>query len=387
MQQNKLRELLDKYLTESLSATERKELVELTGVPENRLQLELFVEETMNNPAFITDPRKEAKEKLYASLGNESAEEKVVPFRRNYFLRYAAALLIIAGTAGYFVLKNNREKVKGYDTLAQGTAITPGTNGAILTLADGRQVILDSAGNGLLTTGEGTELALNNGKLSYLSAPENPSAITYNTVSTPNGRQFQILLPDGSMVWLNAGSSIRFPTSFSATERVVDISGEVYFEVAKNKEKPFKVNTGNAIIEVLGTHFNVNAYANEAGVKTTLLEGAVKVSAGKESALLKPGDQSMFSYREGTLKVAPGADTEKVMAWKNGYFHFDDTDLREAMRQLERWYDVKVVYNNTNPETRFGGTLNRNMPLPELLRFLEGAGLHFRMEGNKLILL
>ncbi|MGV3765936.1 MAG: FecR family protein [Chitinophagaceae bacterium] len=392
MEQHKLRELLDKYLMDDLSPLEKKELAVLSGHPENRLQLELFVEEVMNNPAFATDPGNEWKEKLYDAIGkaDHPEEEKVVPMRRNPLLQYAAAVvLIVAGTAVYWLFaKNDREKVQDSAAIVKDANIAPGTNGAILTLADGRKVVLDSAGNGLLATEQGTELLLKEGKLSYHSSTSNTNVTAYNTVSTPNGRQFQLLLPDGSLVWLNAGSSIRFPTSFSSTERVVDISGEVYFEVAKNKEKPFRVNTGNAgSIEVLGTHFNVNAYANEANVKTTLLEGSVKVSTGKQNALLKPGEQAITGQKEGTLKVTTGADMEKIVAWKNGYFNFNETDFKEAMRQLERWYNITVEYDDVVPETRFGGTLNRNLPLPELLHFLEGAGLRFRMEGNRLIVL
>jgi ferric-dicitrate binding protein FerR (iron transport regulator) len=236
--------------------------------------------------------------------------------------------------------------------------------------------------------------------------PSASTAPVYNNLTTPRGRQFQLILPDGSKAWLNAGSSLRYPTVFSADERRVEVTGEVYFEVAHDKTKPFFVNilpspgrdAGGGSIKVLGTEFNVNAYANEAAIKTTLLKGKVKFvyksaipdksgrAGNPQSAILKPGEQAVFTH-DSRLTIYDHADVDKAVAWKKGIFNFEDASLEEVMRQLERWYDIEVVYEKNIPDIKFGGKMSSDVSLSGLLKSLQEMDVHFRVEGRKLIVL
>jgi hypothetical protein len=272
--------------------------------------------------------------------------------------------------------------------------IAPGKNGAVLTLADGTQVVLDSLHNGVIANQKGGQVLLKEGKLAY--EPDGSGEVAYNTMTTPKGRQFQVTLPDGTKVWLNAASAVTYPTVFTGKERVVKVTGEVYFEVTKNVKMPFRVNVNNkAEIEVLGTHFNVNGYADESKISTTLLEGSVRVtvnSAIRPVVTLKPGQQAQItngiSQAEGTgIKVIENADSEKILAWKNGLFNFNGASLQEVMRQLKRWYDIDVVYEKGIPNITFWGEITRGVSLNDLLIGLEKTGVHFRMEGRKLVVM
>nr|WP_240966322.1 FecR family protein [Pseudoflavitalea sp. G-6-1-2] len=299
-----------------------------------------------------------------------------------------AAAAVVLLTGGALFLFNNPTKVQQPatpQTVVQRT-IQPGKNGALLTLADGSQIVLDSVGDGVIASQQGSNAVLKNGALSYSGNESGEPA--YNTLSTPRGRQFRLQLPDGSRVWLNAASSIRYPTAFAGNERKVEVSGEAYFEVAPNINMPFRVNVNNrANIEVLGTSFNVSSYENEANISTTLIEGAVKVSvdAGSRSAILKPGQQASIQQGTNNLAVVNDVDTDKIIAWKNGYFNFGKATLPEVMRQLERWYDIETVYEKGIPETKFVGKLTRNITLNELFQILDSTGVNFRIEGRKLI--
>jgi ferric-dicitrate binding protein FerR (iron transport regulator) len=213
----------------------------------------------------------------------------------------------------------------------------------------------------------------------------------FNTMSTPRGRQYQLSLPDGSGVWLNAGSSIRFPTVFKDNRREVSITGEVYFEVIKNASSPFLVNMENGTkIEVLGTRFNVNAYNNENSINTTLLDGSVRIitSADKAGVELKPGQQAQVERNtNGNVHVLTNIDTEKVTAWKNGSFNFEGSTLEEVLRQIERWYDIKVVYNSSNPGFKFRGGMYRNVNFSDVLQVLKGMGVKYEWDGKTLTIL
>jgi ferric-dicitrate binding protein FerR (iron transport regulator) len=201
-------------------------------------------------------------------------------------------------------------------------------------------------------------------------------------MTTPRGGEYQLTLPDGSHVWLNAESSITYPTAFNDNERKVSITGEAYFEVAKDKTKPFKVGIGIATIEVLGTHFNVNTYKEEPTNNVTLLEGSVRIKSVHTSLVLKPGQQGQLSDRGLSLTANP--DLEQVMAWKNGMFLMSNTDLSAIMRQVSRWYDVDVFFETNPTHEKFGGGISRNLPLSEILDLLKNAGVSFRLDGRKL---
>jgi len=264
-------------------------------------------------------------------------------------------------------------------------------------------VVLDSLGNGMVATQNGTQVLLKGGGLAYAAAGSATREVMYNTMTTPKGRQFQVTLPDGTMVWLNAASSLHFPTVFTGGERQVTVTGEAYFEVARNIDMPFKVNVnGKAVVEVLGTHFNVNAYDNEDAINTTLLKGSVRVSQipaslvqGQSSVTLEPGQQAQIAHHsrqaqsktQSGIKLITDADLNKVMAWKNGLFNFEGASLVEVMRQIERWYDIDVIYEKGIPNIEFEGKMTKDVPLKDLLVMLEKSDIHFRIEDSKLIVL
>jgi transmembrane sensor len=275
--------------------------------------------------------------------------------------------------------------------------IPPGTEKAILTLANGSTIVLDSARDGLLgQQGKSKLLKFKNGQIAYQSLDpkkeklESP-LVGYNTVRTPRGGQYQVLLADGSSVWLNAASSLRFPTSFSGRSREVELTGEAYFEVAKNPAMPFKVHIAfsekdaqGMDVQVLGTHFNINAYPDESAVKTTLLEGSVKVTRGDEYSLLEPGNQSQVD-RSGNMKFIAASNVEEAVAWKNGMFNFKSADIETIMRQISRWYDVDISYQKPVSE-RFYAEISRNTNISNVIKMLElTGGVHFGIEGKKII--
>jgi transmembrane sensor len=223
--------------------------------------------------------------------------------------------------------------------------------------------------------------------LQYNNAGKNGTEVLYNTLSTPRGRQFQLVLPDGSRVWLNSASSITFPTAFTGKDRLVKLEGEAYMEVAKDASHPFKVSINEMQVEVLGTHFNINGYVNEVLVKTTLLEGRVKVrsSATNQQAILVPGEQAQINRQNQTINKIKDVDVDAEVAWRFGNFQFNNADLKTVMRQLERWYDVEVVYNGEVPDREFLGTIPRRLNLSKVLTLLQGQNVHFKIDGKKII--
>ena len=299
----------------------------------------------------------------------------------------AAAILLLAGTL-YWWQKPGPASVPVTAAKTPGIEVLPGGDRAVLTLADGRTIVLDSAKDGELASQGNTKvLKSGDGRLTYQATAG--SSVAWNTISTPRGGQYQIVLPDGTHVWLNAVSSLRFPTAFTGDSRQVELTGEAYFEVAPftgaggHGKLPFLVMAGGTTVEVLGTHFNVNAYTDEKAQHTTLLEGAVKVIHGSAAQLLHPGQQAILDKATDALSVQP-ADTVQAIAWKNGYFELDNTDLPTVMRQIARWYDVNISYQDTGATARFGGGISRKMNLSDALHLMESSGLHFRLEGRNL---
>jgi len=325
------------------------------------------------------------KEQLYQRiLAGLNEAPKVIPFyRRSFFRAAAAAVLLIATAATVFLLSRSGNKPSLAGT-EQAVQLIPGGNKAILTLADGSTIVLDNAANGSLAQqGNMKILKLDNGQLAYRTGNEGATGVLYNTVSTPRGGQYQVVLADGSKVWLNAASSLRFPASFAGAERKVELTGEGYFEVAKNPSKPFKVTVaGKGEVEVLGTHFNINAYEDESNSKVTLLEGSVKVSNSTATRTLVPGQQAQLTN---AIKVVNDADPEEVLAWKNGKFFFNKTDVQATMRQLARWYDANVTYKN-NVEGFFNGSISRSESITNVLKMLQlTEEVHFSIEGKTIV--
>ncbi|MDP3469677.1 MAG: FecR domain-containing protein [Daejeonella sp.] len=258
--------------------------------------------------------------------------------------------------------------------------ISPGGNIATLTLADGRKISLTDAKNGQLAEQSGIKISKTaDGQLVYnISNSENSSqSLSYNTIETPPGGQYQVILPDGSKVWLNSASSLRYPVRFTGNERRVEISGEAYFEVAHNRKMPFRVINSNQTVEVLGTHFNIMAYPDEGSTNTTLIEGSVRIIKENKSKIITPGQQTRI--KNGDIDVAT-VDVSQVTAWKDGYFMFKNEDIQSIMRQISRWYNLKVEYQGSFSEKVFGAKISRTRNVSEVLEILESTGsIHFKI--------
>lgn len=407
---DRIRYLFGQYLQKSCSEEELQELFACIAQPENRLVLEELMDaeyERVQPVAGETDWEQMFEQVVQPKEVDLVYVNKVKRFR--WMQVAAAAIVVLAiGVAGYwFINRNTKNGVAKNDQPVKTTAdILPGSNKAVLTLADGTVITLDSAANGQLAQqGNSQIIKTKNGGLIYEQTARNSadpltthhSPLTYNTLVIPRGGQYQLTLPDGSKVWLNAASSIRYPVNFG-NERRIELTGEAYFEVAKDAHKPFHVVTPTQDVEVLGTHFNVNAYSNEPAVKTTLLEGSVKVvkretanpdksgQAVKENPIvLKPGQQAVMSGTHSPLTINNSPDLEQIMAWKNGFILFNKADIKSIMRQVERWYNVDVVYEGDIPKRTFTGGIERSAKLSELLRLLEVSKVKFRIEDKKLI--
>ncbi|NML22286.1 DUF4974 domain-containing protein [Pseudoflavitalea sp. G-6-1-2] len=401
-------DLLQKFIRDELSGDELEVFLQLVRDPANGILLDAAVREQLEAPVF-TDLTAglDIEEQFRAVLKKANADNAAdfidpAEIKRTGFLyrwiAAAAVLLVLAGAATWWWQTGPQQQTAAVTP----SDITPGTSGAILTLADGTKLVLDSLGNGLVATQSGTRVELVDGRLSYLATAADDGAPAYNTMSTPKGRQFQLKLPDGTAVWLNAASSIQFPIAFTGDERRVIVTGEAYFEVAQNAKKPFIVELNNIEeVQVLGTSFNINGYMDEGLAITTLLQGAVKVTPmgiaaalseeKRQGQVLKPGQQGLVKssvYDRGQLLVQD-ADIDKVMAWKNGIFNFEGASLRQVMKQLERWYDISVVYENGVTDVSFIGEMSRNVNLGELIQALQAMklGVNLRLEnGRKLII-
>lgn len=319
-------------------------------------------------------------ERLYAKVLANRGGALVVPARERItrMVSVAAILLLVAAGGWWYVsykaAKDKEQGIAQKNTPHKNDISAPASNRATIQLADGRIVHLDSAANGQLAMmGDVQLVKLKDGQIVYSGKANEES---YNTLTNPkNSQPIDIALSDGSRVWLNAGSSITYPVAFlSGKERVVTMTGEAYFEVRHNEKAPFKVRVANEVIEDLGTSFNVNAYPGEPGVKTTLIEGSVKI----KKAVLQPGEQ----YLNGNITAA---NIEQALAWKNGFFGFDNADIRTVMREIARWYDVDVVFEDVKEGAPFQGKIARGMPLEQLLKNLERYPVRFRMEENKRI--
>ena len=378
MDRSRLLYLMERYSENTATPAELQELSDfIASSPDDEAFTDIMVEHLERNP--LINKNLPAFERLA-----DKVLENHRPGRSAKWVWAAACTVLVALTGIYYARQHRKEQVttaKKEEKVVPGVAV-PGKNGAILTLADGSTIALDSVGNGKIASQNGTDVFIRQGKLAYAAAVESPGVVMYNTLSTPKGRQYHIQLPDGTEVWLNAASSIHYPTVFNGAERVVDITGEAYFEVAKDAARPFKVKIGQgAEIDVLGTHFNINAYSNEPAITTTLLEGSVRFN----DQLLRPGQQTQFDQASRELTVQNDVETGQVVAWKNGRFDFNDMGLKQTMHQLERWYDIDVVYEKDIPDIRFYGKMTKNIPLSDLLIILEKSKVHFQMEGRKLI--
>ncbi len=299
-----------------------------------------------------------------------------IPFWRRYRWVAAAAVLLLIGSGTYFIISRTNEKPSVAAVHYKGD-VQPGHTGAILHLSNGNTIVLDSAKDGTVATQGSMQAVKVNGELKYLGKT---TEVIYNTVSTDRGRQWQLTLPDGTKVWLNAASSIHYPLSFTGNEREVEITGEAYFEVVHNSKQPFKVKVAGQVINDIGTSFNVNAYPDEPSLQTTLVDGVINVNG----TTLKPGQQASLVNNQ--IRVS-AANVEQALAWKNGAFSFDNADIYTVMRQLSRWYNVEVVYEGEPDTTPFKGEMGRSLTLAQVLKVLESLHVHFRIEEDKRIVI
>lgn len=299
------------------------------------------------------------------------------------FLRVAAVLLLAGAGLYMFTRYTHHPSAPSQKIAVVRSAGTPGHEGAVLTLANGQQVMLDSMKGFAVLQGR-TRITNTSGQLSYHTTNTKTSEIAYNALTTPRGRQYTLVLPDGTKAMLNAASSIRYPTAFAGSLREVEITGEVYFEVAHNDSAPFIVTANEVKVSVLGTHFDVNAYGDDGLIKTTLLQGAVKVANGSRTVLIAPGEQAAVSESLNNITVKK-VDPEKSIAWTQGFLSLEDKDIKEFMANLSRWYDMDIVYEGKPPSTSLGGLIDRKTNLWDVLSTLETYGIHTRIEGRKII--
>ncbi|TWI99813.1 FecR family protein [Mucilaginibacter frigoritolerans] len=384
-------ELIAKHLRGELTATENEQLEQwLQSDPHNRELFNKLSDSVLINSEleiYAASEKEKAWENIVAKTGYKATSKK-----RNLkqLIPYAAAVVLLAAvgiTAGKYFLKKEERKTRAM--AMQPADLLPGSNKAILKLADGSEIALDDTRKGKIARQQNVLIAkTQNGQIVYQTddSQELIKNITqYNAIITPRGGQYEVVLPDGTKVWLNSASSLKYPTTFTGADRRVELSGEAYFEVAKNAAKPFFVKTGTQTVEVLGTHFNINSYTDEKAVKTTLLEGSVRVSSNTSKSVVKiiPGEQAVNGASG--INIIHDADIDEAMAWKNGKFLFRNTDLQTIMRQLSRWYDVDVEYQGTVAERHYRGRISRNVPVSQVFEILKTSGLNFTINGRKII--
>jgi len=378
MQRARWKYLLHRFYEQTASPEEQADLMAALreGSPDEAILDELIAKHRTD----ATLPATEA-DALYhhilAQLPAAPPQVKQLPARKWWWAAAATGLFLLGGAA-YFI-KHQRQPLS---QLAVKADVPPGTNKAVLTLADGTQVALDSSGRQVIQQGN-TAVSQQAGELRY-EVKAGGSEVSYNVLTTPRGGQFRLVLPDNSAVWLNAASSIRYPTAFAGKERLVTVTGEAYFEVAPGQ--PFRVNLPAGVsVEVLGTRFNVNAYTEEGSIRTTLASGKVRVWRGSDKILLQPGQQAQADPRgmAVVVKSLTPAGVSQVIAWKNGIFDFEKMDLEQVLQQVARWYDVVVIYKGPVPHRLFGGQLSRNLHLSDIVEVMRMMKVNVHIEEGK----
>ena len=394
MKPERLNYLFQNYFDKTATEKERDELMQIINDPLQEeaikgLMEDVFMSNTSNNTendVFAQGQKEKMLEAVFAVQDGkpESRSAIVKNLVKTSWIKYAAVAILLLSVGLYFF----KVKQTGFDTFRAKISndIKPGGNNAILTLSNGTRIILNDAKNGKLAVqGSASVVKLASGELKYNQNGVSEELPVYNTMSTPRGGQYKLQLPDGTVVMLNSESSITFPIAFKGKVRNVSLTGEAYFEVAKNKKMPFHVSFGDQQVEVLGTHFNISAYKDQPDYKTTLLEGSVRISRGNENHLLVPGQQAVYKS-DSKMFAVNDVDTEDVIAWKNGLFQFDNTELDQVMLQLSRWYNVDVEYDGPKPVLNFTGAVKRDNNLSRVIKILESTGgVKFTINGNTII--
>ena len=391
MTKYRLSNLYQHYVAGTLTAQEQMEWKSLLANPDLKQTLEKLVDEgwyDFSDDEIILMDRVIADQIFdqVVALPQKKVKRTILwkPFAA------AASVIIVAALGLYLYTNKSADKQKQFTSST--SHIKTGGNKAYLTLANGKRIVLTDSKNGTLAAQNGVQITKTaDGQLVYtVIGDKNSSANNYNTIETPRGGQYQIRLPDGTNVWLNAASSLKYPSIFKGNERKVELKGEAYFEVAKNKQMPFRVITNNQTTEVLGTHFNVKGYLEEADTKTTLLEGSVKVVSAHSTGgvVIKPGEQAQLKNNGDDRINIVDADMEEVMAWKNNYFRFNNENIQSIMLKISRWYDVSVEYEGAISNEEFNGTISRTKNIAQVLRMLEDTkGVHFKIEGRRIVVM
>lgn len=386
---NRLKYLLNRFNNGTTTPDELTELEALIGDPGANLQQEELWKNIPEDARFYDEDKSET---MLAAILRRNKMKGVIQVKQKtnrLVMLAAASIVVIAASALFF---RSVQPVKTISPVAkqiqQEMIVLPGSDKAILVLDNGSIVTLDDTANKTISMQGATEVLKTNGQLIY-SQGETPgvmAGVVYNTLKTPRGGQYQLILADGTKVWMNAGSSLHFPTSFPGKERVVTLTGEAYFEVAKDMNRRFSVEVNGTTVNVLGTHFNVMAYENEAAMNVTLLEGLVNVAGENSNVTIRPGQQAQLKPG-GHLTVLDNVNLEETLSWKNGYFHLDHTKLEVLMRQMERWYKVDVVYEGKIPNRQFGGKISRESDIQHVMKILAASKVYSRLAGDKLIIL
>jgi transmembrane sensor len=389
MRQVEIRKLVEKYLHDTATKEETEKLFQW-------YRSEINADSHWDLDAF--EDEEDLKLFILSKIDVPDLIEKQAPvYRKFYYLAAAASLAIFMAIGLYFLNNNNQTYVSPTSVKKvvkqKAIDIQPGTNKAILTLSNGKKIILDDSQNEVVIN-DGAIKVHKNAKgiieytLNRLGKEQNEKTEVqtgYNTIQTPIGGKFQLTLADGSKVWLNSASSLRFPVYFSGDNRTVELKGEAYFEVAKTQNKKFTVRSGNQTVEVLGTHFNINAYSDEPVITTTLIEGAIRVVElnTQKFQILKPGEQSKV---HNDIKIQK-KDTQADIAWKDGYFYFENSSIETVMRQLGRWYGITARYESVLPQQHFEGAISTNLTLLEVLEILQKSNVHFSLEGKEVVVM
>ena len=379
--------LLTAYISKKATAAEESELMDWLLEAEEDSELKSYVLDVWNQ----YQPKEEFSyvdwDSIYSSIIHTPVISIKPNVRRMRWYRFAAAaviLVLLSASAYFYFSPHSPQRIAAVEPKQNDVA--PPTNKAVLILADGTKIELDSTGSGTLAVQGNVQITKKStGEINYAGTAT--GVVTYNTLNVPRGsRPMSLMLSDGSKVWINVGSSLTYPTAFTGNERKVKITGEAYFEVVHNEKMPFIVEKGDLIIKDLGTHFNVNTYEDEPSEKVTLLEGSVRITRNSLSQLLKPGQQ--VRVNNNNIKVLNDVDLDEVMAWKDGKFMFDkNTDIGTIMRQISRWYNVEIEYQG-NIDQRFWGSISKNVNVSQVLKILEATGgVKFKVEGNKVFVM
>lgn len=393
MDDSRFLHLMMRYEAGLAMEDEKSALLEFFSDPANSPGIErLLVRSLAETPAAYAPDPSRWQPVIGRILGREAPKEspsgifvRRIGWTSRKWWAAAAVFLFLLGAGWWFRLHEGRQAASPMVTREQPVQneALPGGNKAILILAGGRQLILDSLANGEIARQAGASIQKKTGgELSYAGTSSFNRELQYNTLRTPRGGQYQLTLSDGTKVWLNAGSSITYPTFFSGKDRTVTVNGEAYFEVAKDKSRPFLVKANEMGIAVLGTRFNINAYVDEPSIRATLLEGSIKVSRESQTRILTPGQQALVKE---VIRVVDDANLEQVMAWKNGLFNFNNADLGTVLRLLSRWYDVDIRYEGKVPVRKFAGELPRDLNLSQVLKILGKVGVKFIIDQKTIV--